>query len=65
MQQNSQISLDEMIRQILLKQKITQFQLAKILGVSHPQISRWRNGDNKPRRRIMAKIQQIYDDLTA
>ena len=63
MQQNSQISLDDMISKILMHKKLTQVQFAQILGISSPQVSRWRQGDNKPRRRIMAKIQQIYDEL--
>lgn len=63
MQQNSQISLDEMISKILTEKRITQYELATRLGVSHPQISRWRYGDNKPRRKVLSKIQQMYDEL--
>ncbi len=63
MQQKNQISLDEMISKILTEKKITQTELAKELNISHPQISRWRYGDNKPRRKVMEKIQQMYDEL--
>lgn len=63
MQQNAQISLDDMISKILTEKRITQVELAKQLNISSPQVSRWRQGDNKPRRRVMAKIQKIYDEL--
>ena len=63
MQEKIQISLDDMISKILIEKKMTQAELAKKLAISPPQISRWRYGDNKPRRRIMAKIQTMYDEL--
>ena len=62
-EKRTQISLDEMIRQILTEKNMTQQELASQLNISPSQISRWRYGDNAPRRRMKTKLQAIYDEI--
>ena len=52
-----------MLNEIQVKKDISQKDLAKLIKVSPGQISHYLQGDNYPRRRTLARIQKIYDEL--
>ena len=52
-----------MLNEIQLKKDISQKELADLIKVSPGQITHYLNGDNYPRRRTLARIEKIYDEL--
>lgn len=57
------MDIKKMLNEILIKKDISQKELAKKLGISEGQVTHWLNGDNYPRRRMVAKIKEIYEGL--
>lgn len=56
------MDIKKMLNEILLAKDISQKDLAKELGVSPAQMTYWLNGDNYPRRRMVAKIEKLYEE---
>ena len=56
-------SLSIMIEEILINKDISQQELANQLNVAPSQITRWRNGDCKPRVRMLNKIKKLHEQV--
>ena len=57
------MEVKKMLSEILTKKDVSQRELADLINVSPGQISHYLSGDNYPRRRTLARIQKIYDEL--
>ena len=57
------MEVKKMLSEILTKKDISQKELADLIKVSPGQISHYLSGDNHPRRRTLARIEKIYDEL--
>lgn len=57
------MDIKKLINEILIKKDISQKELAGLLKVSPAQITYYLSGDNYPRRRTLARIQKIYEEL--
>lgn len=57
------MEVKKMLSEILTKKDISQKELADLIKVSPGQISHYLSGDNYPRRRTLARIEKIYDEL--
>ena len=56
------MDIKKMLEEILIKKDISQAQLAKELQVSPAQVTYWLKGENYPRRRMVAKIKNLYEE---
>ena len=57
------MNVKKMLEEIQAKKDITQMELANLIKVSPGQITHYLNEDNYPRRRTLARIQKVYDEL--
>lgn len=57
------MTISQKLNEILIKKDCSQEQLARELKVAPSQISRWINGDFTPRRRSVARINKIFENL--
>lgn len=57
------MTISQKLNEILIKNDWTQEQLAGELKVAPSQVSRWLNGDFMPRRRSVAKIDKLFENL--
>ena len=57
------MEIKKILNDILTQKDISQKELAELIKVSPGQISHYLSGDNYPRRRTLARIQKIYDEL--
>lgn len=61
--QGGEMTISQKLNEILIKKDCSQEQLARELKVAPSQISRWINGDFTPRRRSVARINKIFENL--
>lgn len=48
------------IKELRAKLKLTQEEMARVLGVSYPTILRWESGKFKPSKMGLEKLQHLY-----
>lgn len=57
------MDVKKMLMEIIVKKDITQKELAKLIKVSPAQVSFYLTAINYPRRRTLARIQKIYEEM--